>query len=166
MRILLVIALVAGTVVGSVAAYIYLTSPRMYVQEHVRAYQQVVPSMPEGVVPVDLRPPVPSAEAAKTLPNPVPISDAAVARGKVYYEYYCIFCHGDKGDGNGPVGQSYVPVPTDLRSPKIQGYTDGEIFRTMLLGVGHEPVLEKVVLPEHRWYLVDYVRSLGSVTPK
>ena len=82
------------------------------------------------------------------------------ARGKVYYDYYCVFCHGDKGDGNGPVGESYVPVPADLRAAKIQAYADGELLRAMLVGTGHEPVLGRVVHPEHRWYLVLYVRSM------
>lgn len=122
--------------------------------------------MPEGVVPVNTRPRLPSEETAKSLANPVPMDEAAIVRGKTYYEYYCVFCHGDKGDGHGPVGQSYIPTPTDLRIPKIQGYSDGQIFRTMLIGAGHEPVLEKVVLPEHRWYLVSYVRRLGSAPSK
>lgn len=107
----------------------------------------------------------PTAEAATAMANPVPATGESVARGKVYYQNYCVFCHGDAGDGNGPVGQSYVPKPSDLRTPKISGYSDGQMLRAMLVGVGHEPVLEKVVPEEHRWPLVDYVRTLGA-SPK
>ena len=162
MRILAAITVIAGGIAGTIAAVIYLTSPRMYVQPHVRAYQRAVPPLPAGIVPVDSWPPIPSADEAKTVANLVPASAESQARGKIYYEYYCIFCHGDKGDGNGPVGESYTPIPTDLRSDKIKGYSDGQLFRTMLTGIGHEPVLERVVLPEHRWYLVQYVRTLGA----
>ena len=33
------------------------------------------------------------------------------------------------------------------------------IIRAMLAGTGHEPVLNRVVLPDHRWYLVLYTRQ-------
>ncbi|MDQ1256891.1 MAG: hypothetical protein QG656_1491 [Candidatus Hydrogenedentes bacterium] len=64
------------------------------------------------------------------------------------------------------MGQSYVPRPADLCGPKVQGYSDGEILRTMLTGEGHEPVLGRVVPTEHRWPLVLYVRALGSTKPQ
>jgi mono/diheme cytochrome c family protein len=165
-RILGLILAVAGLIVGSLAAYVYLTSPRMYVQPHIRAYQTNAPLLPEGVVPVNAWPKLPSEEEARTLVSPVQASAETRAWGKTYYQYYCVFCHGELGDGNGPVGHSYVPKPADLRAPKIQAYADGQICRTMLTGTGHEPVLDKVVLPEHRWYLVQYVRELGASVPK
>jgi hypothetical protein len=55
-----------------------------------------------------------------------------------------------------------MPSPTDLHAPKVLKMSDGELLRAMLLGVGHEPVLSRVVFPEHRWYLVGYVRTLGK----
>jgi cytochrome c1 len=61
------------------------------------------------------------------------------ARGKIYYGYYCSFCHGDKGDGFGPVGYSYNPVPADLHTAKIQSMSDGELLYAMLTGTGHAP---------------------------
>ncbi len=145
--------------------YILYNGPRMKVQTNVRAFQAQVPKMPEGVVPVETRAALPSEAEAKTLKNPLEPTADAVARGKVYYEYYCIFCHGEKGDGNGPVGQSYVPKPSDLSDPKIQAYSDGDMLVKMLIGVGHEPVLERVVLPEHRWPLVLYMRQFAPKQP-
>ena len=59
------------------------------------------------------------------------------------------------------MGESYIPVPADLRSAKVRRYRDGELLRAMLKGKGHEPVLEQVVPVRHRWYLVLYVRSLA-----
>lgn len=166
MRILGLIAVIAGAIAGAIALTIYLTSPRMYVQPNIRAFQRPVAPMPAGVVPVtDWPPPLPSETESRTLANPVPATSANIDRGATYYKYYCVFCHGEKGDGNGPVGESYVPKPSDLRSPKIMAYSDGEMLRAMLLGIGHEPVLEYVVHPEHRWYLVLYTRQLGSSPP-
>lgn len=86
-------------------------------------------------------------------------------RGKVYYNYYCVFCHGENGQDDGPVGYSYMPGPTDLHAPRIVEMTDGDLMRAMLLGIGHEPVLSRIVHPDHRWYLLSHVRELGK-TPR
>jgi mono/diheme cytochrome c family protein len=140
----------------------YSSNPRMFVQPHVRSYQMTMPMPPQGALPRNqLVPPLPTSQAAVTLTTR-PATAPQLAAAKTYYEYYCVSCHGDAGDGNGPVGESYVPKPSDLRSPRIRQYSDGQILRASLTGVGHEPVLEYVVLPEHRWYLVWYVKFLNS----
>lgn len=149
----------------SLAARVLLSGPRMWVQPNVRAFQSQVPQMPAGVVPV-LEPVIlPAQVEAKTLRNPLTATYENLARGQVYYEYYCIYCHGPYGDGNGYVGLSYIPRPTDFHDPRLQAYSDGELLRAMLLGSGHAPILERVVLPEHRWYLVLYTRWLASIKP-
>ncbi|UFS70366.1 cytochrome C [Geomonas sp. RF6] len=141
-------------------AYVFYTGPRMKVQPHIRAYQTVAPLPPKGTVPVQAPSPLPSAAEAGRFKNPLSESADTLGRGKVYYEYYCVFCHGDEGAGDGPVGESYVPKPADLRGGKIAAYDDGTLLRGMLTGIGHQPVLEQVVPQEHRWYLVAFVRSL------
>jgi hypothetical protein len=160
---------------GLAAAVALMTGPYMVEQPSVRPYEARMPMPPAGTVPVKPPPALPTAEQARELRNPILPTEQNVARGKVYYQYYCVFCHAANGDGNAAVGQSLVPVPTDLRSPKVQAYSDGELLRAMLTGPGHKPfapyagpvpVLEYTVLPEHRWYLVLFVRSLApSPTP-
>jgi hypothetical protein len=156
-----------GLAVVSAMGFVLLTAPRMRIQPSIRTYQTAVPPLPAGVIPVE-QPVValPSEEDALTWTNPVTATPENSARGKVYYQYYCIFCHGEQGRGDGPVGQSYVPIPADLSAQKIQAYSDGQLLRAMLSGIGHEPVLERVVPPEHRGYLVHYVRSLLSPAPE
>ena len=149
------------------AFYLLFTGPRMKVQPHIRAYQSRAPALPEGVVPVEPMTALPTADQAKAMTNSLAATPANLARGRIYYNYYCAFCHGPGGQGDGPVGQSYVPAPTNLASARVQGYSDGQLLRAMLTGPGHEHVLERVVPPEHRWYTVLYVRSLaatGTVT--
>ncbi len=173
-KIWIALGAVAGLVFGAIVAvmsYVLVTGPRMRMQPNVRAYQAEVPRLPEGMVPAAAPDGAPSGKApgvqeAKSLTNPLSAGEENVARGKVYYQYYCVFCHGELGDGNGPVGDSYVPKPADVRNPKIQAYSDGEMLRAMLTGTGHEPVLERVVPPEHRWPLVLYLRSLNSPAAK
>ncbi len=150
--------------IGVVAFFtILFIGPHMRVQQHIRAYQRIMPLPPEGMVPAEPdRYAVPSAEHAADMRNPVPGDPASQNRGRVYYNYYCVFCHGENGQGDGPVGYSYMPAPTDLHAARVLNMTDGELMRAMLLGIGHEPVLPRVVLPDHRWYLVTYVRALGK----
>jgi len=163
---------VLGGLASLAAAVALMTGPRMREQPNLRAYQARMPMPPAGTVPVQLPPALPTPEQARALRSPVPATAVSIARGKIYYQYYCVFCHGANGDGNAPVGESFVPVPTDLRSPKVRAYSDGELLRAMLTGPGHQPVapyagptpvLEYTVLPQHRWYLVLYVRSLAAL---
>jgi len=163
LRIAIIVVAAAG---AAVVSYLLFVGPRMYDQPHVRAFQAVMPPTPPGAVPLlEPIPAMPSAEEAKMLTNPLAPTPENVARGKVYYEYYCTFCHGERGDGAGPVGESYVPVSADLRATRIQSYPDGQLLRAMLAGAGHEPVMNGTVRESHRWYLVLYVRSFKQPMP-
>ena len=155
----------AATGVGlAVFLYLLLTGPRMIVQPHILTYEARMALPPAGSVAVDRPVLLPTAEEAQTMTNPLAATEQSLARGKTYYGYYCAFCHGETGAGDGPVGESYVPAPSDLRGAAIQAYSDGQMLRAMLLGVGNAPVLEKVVPSDQRWYIVLYVRSLADVT--
>jgi mono/diheme cytochrome c family protein len=151
---------------GGAAFYLmFFNLPRMYDQAHIRTGRSAMPPTPEGSVPMTN--PVttmPTTAEAGAMMKGLASSQENVSRGKVYYGYYCVACHGDAGDGRGPVGGSYIPTPADLRSPRVQAKTNGELYRAMLTGEGHAPVLERVVPPEHRGYLVLYVRSLGAAS--
>jgi len=156
----------------AVTGYLLMTGPRMRNQPHVRTFEAPMRVLPAGTVPTEELPTVPGPEAAAELKNPLTPTPENIQRGRVYYRYYCLCCHGERGDGDGPVGQSYVPTTADLRSEKIEHRSDGELYRSILTGTGHSPVLEYTIPPEHRWYLVLFLRSLGpeahpsTVTPK
>ena len=158
----LILTLIALSLLGLAGLYavVLLNGPRMRVQQHIRAFQMVLPLVPPGTVTTNWPDPVASptpVAGAVTLPAD---KAAVLQRGRVYYHYYCVFCHGEKGDGHGPVGESYLPVPADLRSAKVKGYDDRQLLRAMLTGIGHEPILERVVDPQHRMYLMLFVRSM------
>ncbi|MFA5515021.1 MAG: hypothetical protein WDA20_01920 [Desulfuromonadales bacterium] len=151
-----------GAVVGGLFLYELVMGPRMRLQIHLRPFEAAMPAPPAESVPVHPAAQLPAEAPAERLENPIGSSPEALARGKVYYDYYCVFCHGEDGFGAGPVGQSYMPVPADLRKPAIQNYSDGRLLRAMLTGIGHEPVLPRVVRPEYRWYLVLYTRQFAT----
>jgi hypothetical protein len=153
---------IVGLIAVSAAVHFLYRGPHMEAQINIRPFDAQVPVTPAGTVPVTTQPTVPSAEAAARYVNPLPFTAANAARGKVYYAYYCFFCHGPDGRGDGPVGQSYLPVPSDLRSPRFRSASDGQLLRSMLLGVGHDPVLARTVHPEHWNYLLLYLRQLAA----
>jgi len=160
---------VGGLVVTGViltALILLMSGPHMYYQPNIRAYQAVMPLPPVGSVPLNpAHKPLPTPEEAAKLVNPVRLTDDALDRGRIYYQYYCIFCHGAKGVPDTPIARGYVPAPTDLHSEKIKAYSDGQLLRAMLTGPGHDSVLEKVVPDDARWYLVHYVKRLAHGEP-
>jgi mono/diheme cytochrome c family protein len=159
-KILVLLAGIPVLIFVVVFGYLLYKGPRMTVQHHIREYQMIMPSRVAGTVAVAPAERLPSAAKATGLRNPLSPTLVNTGRGGVYYQYYCVFCHGDNGAGDGPVGQSYIPRVPDLRTQKVATLSDGELLRSMLTGIGHEPVLERVVPPEYRWYLVQFVRSL------
>ncbi len=162
-KIAIIVVLVCAAAAGAVALYLMFSGPRMRTQPKPAPYQAVMPALPAGVIPVaGEAPTVPSEAMVARLHNPVPDAPQAIETGRVYYGYYCVFCHGADGRGDGPVGRSYVPAPTDLTSSHTAGLSDGALYRAMLTGVGHEPVLGYVIDPKMHWYLVRYVRHLQT----
>jgi len=145
--------------VATTALYLMFSGPLMRVQPKYVAYQAVMPPTPQGIVPVSL------ASAEIPPKNPLPDDDRTRATGRVYYGYYCAFCHGKEGEVTGPVGRSYMPAPTLLSLPRVQAMSDDQLYRAMLTGIGHEPVLDYVIDPQKRWYIVSYVRTLGREGP-
>lgn len=88
---------------------------------------------------------------------------SAIASGKLGYQRYCIQCHGKQHDGNGTVGQSFAPLPGDLRSTKIQSMAPGQFFYEISYGFpgGRQPALATTIAVKERWQIVGYIQSLG-----
>lgn len=151
----LIIAAIALPIVG----YLLFSGPRMHQQLSIHTFERREALPPAGTLPVEAS--TLSLDAIATMPRP-PSTPATIDAGRVYYGYYCLACHGESGLGDGPVGQSYTPTPTDLTSPRVEDMNDATLYVAMLRGRGHEPVLERVVRPPRRWAIVDYVRAINS----
>jgi hypothetical protein len=133
---------------------------RMYDQESVRTYETSVPEMPEGTIPVTDGIQFLIHADPKELKNPLPFSSESVAQGKQAYNYFCVQCHGPLADGNGSVGQSFAPLPANLKDPGVQKQSDGELFVKISLGFRRHPPLASTVSDMDRWATVNYIRSL------
>jgi mono/diheme cytochrome c family protein len=129
-------------------------------QPSIRPHEQAMPPMPEGTVSRDGVDPL-AAASPEALVSP-PAGAETLSRGKEYYGYYCRMCHGPDGRGETPVGEAYHPRPADLSAPGVQRLADAQLYRRMLTGVGHDPVLTTTVPRDRRWPIVRHVRTLAA----
>jgi mono/diheme cytochrome c family protein len=63
----------------------------------------------------------------------------------------------------GTVGQSFTPLPGDLRSPKVQAMADGALYKEISFGKpdGRQPPLATTISMDDRWQIIAYLKSLG-----
>jgi len=101
-----------------------------------------------------------TVEQAKKLKNPIPFTKKSIAQGRTTFQRYCTGCHG-------PDGKATVDVmgdASDLTSPKTwkNGYTDGEIFRSIRDGENASMPAFKTQLHQEEdiWNLVNFIHSL------
>jgi mono/diheme cytochrome c family protein len=164
------IFLVGVAIVGLVAyeALIYYDENfpfgRMWETPAVRPHEELPLSMPKGTVPQQGGEEIFKTMPAELLKSPVALSDPAqIQLGKVLYSKFCAQCHGKNYDGHATVGQSFHPLPTDLRSAKVQSLSEGAFFKEISYGIpgGKQPPLATTIDPLDRWRIIAYVQSLG-----
>jgi len=104
-------------------------------------------------------------ELAAADKNPLAINEDNMedifAEGKKLFTANCTHCHGEKGDGNGPMMKNGVYAGVaDYSNLKDLG--DGQLFYSIYYGKGfmgaHNSILNKVEI----WTLVHYIRKLQN----
>ena len=137
---------------------------RMRQTPAVSPHEEPVLNMAAGAVPLNGGEAIYRAVNATELEAPFEIMDpAGVTRGKEVYFTFCAQCHGIAFDGNGTVGQSFHPLPTDLRSALVQSKLPGELFKSVSYGVpgGRQPPLQTTITITDRWRVVGFIKSHG-----
>jgi len=137
---------------------------RMRETPAVRPYEEPILIMETGLVPFPGGEAIYPAMEGKKLKSPYPKVEAAIlAQGKKGYFTYCAQCHGKYHDGKGTVGQSFAPLPRDLRGQKVQTLPEGLIFQEISYGIpdGRQPALATTISIEDRWKIIAYIKSLG-----
>jgi mono/diheme cytochrome c family protein len=137
---------------------------RMRETPAVKPHEAPLLVMEPGTVPVSGGDALLLAQDAKKLKAPFPLkAPEVILRGKAVYFTYCAQCHGNSHDGQGTVGQSFAPLPGDLRSTKVQRLGSGVIFKEISYGIpgGRQPALASTISIHGRWQVTAYVKSLG-----
>lgn len=100
-------------------------------------------------------------DEARTVENPVALTDEALAAGAKAYGARCASCHGDTGKGDGKATRFIKPAPADFSTLEARDrMTDGEIFYKITEGKKPMPGMARTLSDEERWQVVHYVRTL------
>lgn len=102
--------------------------------------------------------------AGSDLINPESPTAEVLSRGKTVYTTFCSGCHGDSGEGDGPLYASglYPLKPRTLINEKADRLKDGEIFHTITLGFGSMGAHGSQIRSDDRWKLIHYIRQLQA----
>ena len=137
---------------------------RMWETPAVRPLEEAPMKMPHGVVPFTGGEALMRVSQGSDIGSPLKENDpAGIEQGKALYLTYCAQCHGKDHDGNGTVGQSFHPLPTDLRNLKVLAFPEGELFKSISYGTpnGRQPPLATTIDVLDRWRIIAYLKSLG-----
>ena len=106
--------------------------------------------------------------AARTMPNPAPLTREVLGLARAHFADHCAMCHGNDGRGMTSIGRNLYPRAPDMTGPQTRSLSDGELFYIIKNGVRftgmpawgedtHEGDLES-------WHLVHFIRHLPKMT--
>ena len=105
----------------------------------------------------------------KGLKNPVSDTDDNFAAAREHFADHCATCHANDGSGNTEMGRSLYPKAPDMRLPRTQQLSDGEIFYFIENGIRLTGMPAWATgTPEGErasWQLVNFIRRLQELTP-
>lgn len=105
----------------------------------------------------------------KGLRNPVTATAENFAGARQHFADHCASCHSNDGSGNTQLGESFYPKAPDMRLPRTQELSDGELFYFIENGIRLTGMPAwSTGTPEGEkasWELVHFIRRLPSLTP-
>jgi len=93
------------------------------------------------------------------IPNPYPTTPAALQRGHVIYQAFCIGCHGPIGDGMGPAQPWIYPPPLNFTILKGREISGGIIYYQIMNGITGTamPYFKRELESQKIWEVGNYV---------
>ncbi len=106
---------------------------------------------------------LPGGAGAGVVVNPLPPTEASLARGAALYGQQCAVCHGPAGKGDGPQAAALNPRPVDLRQ-HVTAHADAVLFGFMSDGVRGTamPAYRETLTEEERWHALNYIKSFAG----
>jgi uncharacterized membrane protein len=100
----------------------------------------------------------------RNLSNPIRANKENIKAGEKLYNTYCALCHGTKGYGDGPAGQTLNPSPSNIASAVCMPMAaDSYLFWTIAEGGKNRntamPSFKESLSKEDIWKIILYVRS-------
>ena len=131
----------------------------MEIQPSYRPMENPLPP-PEHSIPIEGPIAIPGMGAPE---NPTTADEASLTRGQELFVINCRMCHGQTGEGTGPIAPFLANKPANLTSDVVQSKSDGSIFLTITNGItGKMPPLNENLLVSERWDVVNFIRTLKA----
>jgi len=106
----------------------------------------------------------------KGLKNPVSATENNFVAAREHFADHCASCHANDGSGNTELGRNFYPKVPDMRLPRTQQLSDGELFYIIENGVMLTGMPAwSTGTPEGEkssWQLVHFIRRLSTLTPE
>lgn len=105
--------------------------------------------------------------SAKETKNPVLLTPDLMQEARRHFADHCASCHANDGSGNTEIGQNLYPKAPDMRQPRTQSLSDGEIYFIIHNGVRLTgmPAWGPPSGPDNdSWALVHFIRRLPNLT--
>ena len=104
----------------------------------------------------------------RALKNPLAVDDEVMAGARHHFADHCAQCHANDGSGQTEMGRNLYPKAPDMRAPRTQDLTDGELYSIIENGIrlsGMPAWSEEHGTGEETWALVAFIRHLPKVSP-
>lgn len=105
----------------------------------------------------------------RNMTSPLPASQEHIKAGeKLYHEtaqpLACKQCHGDKGDGQGPMGAALIPHPRNFTCGEtMKDISDGQLYWIIKNGSAGTGMMAFSGMPDDQvWQLIQYLRTLAK----
>ncbi len=139
----------------------------MYRGPEIQPYAMAPRVTPADTLPVHGGEPPMSLEMATIkMHNPLQPTPENLVKGRQQFNTYCAPCHGETGQGNGPVAHLLAKPPKNLVTGTSTALPDGYIYGTIRDGNLAMPSYAEEMPAEQRWQVVMYIRSLQSAAAK
>ena len=104
--------------------------------------------------------------SAKEEKNPFSATPEILEEARRHFADHCATCHANDGSGQTEIGQRLYPKTPDMRLPKTQQLTDGQIYYIIHNGVRLTgmPAWGESHHDDDSWKLVLFIRRLPSLT--
>jgi mono/diheme cytochrome c family protein len=163
----LMIAVAIAIAASPLPGFCFPWSIDMYRGPEVQPYAEAPRVTPADTIPVHGgEPPMNLEQATIKMHNPLEPTPENLAKGKDQFTTYCAPCHGESGQGNGPVAHLLAKPPKNLISGTSKDLPDGYIYGAIRDGVLSMPSYAEEMPADQRWQVVMYLRSMQSAAAK
>ncbi len=147
----------------ALAAFAGCENYDMQMRDQVTFKHQEYPSIgaPAGSVPITGKRVDYSELDGALIANPYDGDVGLTKEGGKLFKSFCTPCHGADGTtANAPVADKFDPRPANLQDDAVVELTEGEIFQTIIDGVGAMPAYKYELSDKEAWEVTLYVLSL------